>query len=331
MTSTPDTVLPVFDLKAFTDASPAERRVLARTVDDALESVGFLALVGHGIDQSAIDEVRSTADTFFNLPDHLKSDLVPTTPGAPGFHPVETGSLARTMGLKRSPDHKESFTVGPVDLPPARYSRRPEAMRWFPHNRWPEVERMRESWTLYYRQASAVSKRLMRVFEVSLGLREGAFTDGCQRETSVLSAVHYPPQPPSHFDRTRAGPHSDYSTLTLFHKTEGADRLEILRDDGEWTAVVAPPGGLVVNIGDLMARWVDDRWVSRVHRVVGPTPGPAGARGGSISIGFFHQPDYDALIQPPLAPGQAGSASSGVRAGAYLAAKMNRQHERAGV
>ena len=52
-------------------------------------------------------------------------------------------------------------------------------------------------------------------------------------------------------------------------------------------------GSFVVNLGDLMAAWTNDRWVSTLHRVVTPT----GDLGDRISIAFFHQPTYDARIE----------------------------------
>ena len=287
MLETSDDELPVFDIGAFAAAAPTERAELVAGVDDALGSMGFLVLVGHGIDPAAFDDARERAREFFALDLDVKMEHLPTAAGAPGFYPVKAGSLARTMGLKRSPDLKESFTIGPVDRPPARYSRQADAYRWFPQNRWPAVDRMRESWTALYRQASVVARQLLQVFEVASDQPDGAFTDRCLNETSTLSAIHYPPQPPSHYDRARAGPHSDYGTFTMLHKAPDSDRLEILRDDGEWVAVAAPPGGLIVNIGDLMTRWVGDRWVSRActgssgHRPV--WTGPAGAASRSAS------------------------------------------------
>ena len=50
------------------------------------------------------------------------------------------------------------------------------------------------------------------------------------------------------------------------------------------------PGAFVVNLGDLMAAWTNDRWRSTLHRVVVPDD-DTGVR---ISIAFFHQPDFDA-------------------------------------
>jgi isopenicillin N synthase-like dioxygenase len=59
----------------------------------------------------------------------------------------------------------------------------------------------------------------------------------------------------------------------------------------------------VVNIGDLLMRWTNDRWLSNMHRVVNPpVDGPARAR---LSIAFFNHPNYDALIECLPSQGRA--------------------------
>ena len=56
------------------------------------------------------------------------------------------------------------------------------------------------------------------------------------------------------------------------------------------------PGTFIVNLGDLMAEWTNDRWVSTLHRVINPPRDQAlGSR--RLSMAFFHQPNYDAVIE----------------------------------
>jgi len=73
---------------------------------------------------------------------------------------------------------------------------------------------------------------------------------------------------------------------------------------GEWIDVETDPDNFVVNIGDLLMRWTNDRWVSNMHRVVNP-PATVAARAKRLSIAFFHQPNYDALIECIAPPRQA--------------------------
>ncbi|TJW17476.1 MAG: hypothetical protein E5W82_00280 [Mesorhizobium sp.] len=88
-------------------------------------------------------------------------------------------------------------------------------------------------------------------------------------------------------------------------------------------------GAFVINIGDLMARWTNDRWVSTMHRVVNPTvkegpPAEAGGRDRRQSMAFFHQPNWNAeikVLDVCLASGEAPKYEP-VRSGPYLMAKF---------
>jgi isopenicillin N synthase-like dioxygenase len=64
------------------------------------------------------------------------------------------------------------------------------------------------------------------------------------------------------------------------------------------------PDTLVVNIGDLLMQWTNDRWLSNMHRVVNP-PSPADAGQPRLSIAFFNHPNYDVSIECLAAPGEA--------------------------
>ena len=124
----------------------------------------------------------------------------------------------------------------------------------------------------------------------------------------------------------RAGAHSDYGSLTILLATASAGGLQVRGGDGAWCDVEPVPGTFIVNLGDLMAQWTNDRWVSTLHRVVNPPPDRrAGSRRASIA--FFHQPNHDALIEclptcrrPDEAPRYAPTTS-----GAHLLAKTAKE------
>jgi isopenicillin N synthase-like dioxygenase len=65
---------------------------------------------------------------------------------------------------------------------------------------------------------------------------------------------------------------------------------------GRWVDVATSPTTFVVNIGDLLMRWTNDRWLSNKHRVVNPPLGEGASR-PRLSIAFFNHPNYDALIE----------------------------------
>ena len=51
----------------------------------------------------------------------------------------------------------------------------------------------------------------------------------------------------------------------------------------------------MINLGDMMARWTNDRWLATLHRVAVPPADAAGVRRQSIV--FFHDPRADAVIE----------------------------------
>ena len=65
--------------------------------------------------------------------------------------------------------------------------------------------------------------------------------------------------------------------------------------DLTWLDVAPREDQLLVNIGDMMARWTNDRWRSTVHRVVNP-PAPPGAGRQRMTVGYFLHPNYDADV-----------------------------------
>ena len=90
------------------------------------------------------------------------------------------------------------------------------------------------------------------------------------------------------------GAHTDYGIVTVLW-ADAVPGLQILDPQGEWHDVQPGEGALLINLGDLLARWTNDRYVSTMHRVVPP----ADADGRSLrrrSAAFFHDGNADALI-----------------------------------
>ena len=96
-----------------------------------------------------------------------------------------------------------------------------------------------------------------------------------------------------------------------------------MRDEqGEWIDAPYVPGALLINTGDLIRRWTNDRWCSNQHRVLRP---PASAPTEElISLVFFHEPDDDALIEalPTCVDAAHTALHPPVVAHDYLAEKM---------
>src|SRR5262249_32588136 len=173
----------------------------------------------------------------------------------------------------------------------------PGAAELYAQNVWPDTPaEYREVFTAAYGALEGLGQTLMRVFAVALSVAENFFDDKIDRHFSTLPVNHYPvpdgePEP----SQIRAGEHTDFGSLTILAVGSRAGGLQVRLRDGAWLDVTAEPDEFIVNIGDMMQRWTNDRWLSNVHRVINP---PAQERAGSkrMSLGYFLHPNYDAEI-----------------------------------
>lgn len=292
--------VPMIDVSPFLAGDAAAKQRVARQIGDACRDIGFLTIVGHGVPDSLIQATYDTAKAFFDLPEAEKNRVERPAPDqVRGYSPVMGEGLSYSLDEVTPPDLKESFSIGPVDVPAGDpYFTCAEAGPHFAPNVWPAAPAaMREIWTDYFRAMERLSAQLMRMFAVALGLPETFFDDKIDRHISMFRALNYPDQAePPQPGQLRAGAHSDYGSLTIVRQEDAPGGLQVQNDDGAWIDVKPTPGALVVNIGDLMMQWTNDLWRSTMHRVVNPPRDKAlGSR--RISLVFFHQPNYDAMVE----------------------------------
>ena len=315
---------PIFDLGRFEAAGGAGRRALADEVDAICRNTGFLAIANHGVPRAAIGGVWSKAQAFFDLPPEEKQRARAPYPGYPyGYLGPELEALAKSRNVEAPPDLKESFNGGPLRAPADMVD--PEALAFcYAATIWPDQPQgFQAAWSAYYGALEDLAARIMRLFATALKLPEDYFDAFIDAPVSALRALNYPAQQrPPREGQLRAGAHTDYGSLTILLPQEGSRGLEIASRDGGWIEAPAVPGAFIINIGDLMQRWTNDRWVSTLHRVANP-PGPdASLRRQSLA--FFHQPNWFAEIdclEACLAPGETPKYAP-VLSGPYLMSKF---------
>jgi len=289
--------VPIIDLSPFALPDAAAQLRLAREVDRACRDIGFLVIAGHGIPRASVERAFAAGQAFFAQPPHEKARTVPPDGRVRGYTAIGRQGLAYSLGEETPPDLFERFRMGRFDVPDDEYHR---ARRggFFAENLWPrQPAGFRPALTSYYAEMEALAERLMRLFALALDLPRDFFADKIDRHVSSLCLNFYPSQPEAPLPgQLRAGAHTDYGSLTIVAPTQAPGALQVLDRGGEWRDVDPPPGSFVVNLGDLMAQWTNDRWVSTLHRVANP---PRDVAGDSerLSLVFFHQPNDDALIE----------------------------------
>jgi isopenicillin N synthase-like dioxygenase len=311
------TVVPVIDLTRARHGGPADRLRVARQIDAACRDSGFFTITGHGVDRQTIADLRAAAHAFFALPLAAKLQARHPVPGTNrGYHPVGGEALAAANDQAAPPDLKEFFHVGPVDVTNDPYYTGEPGRQYFLPNIWPAVpsgfERVA---TVYYRTLSGLVVVLMRLAALALGLEETVFDRKVDRSIGTMRLNYYPAQTASpRPGQPRAGAHTDYGGFTILSGEDVPGGLQVRARSGEWIDVRTEPNNFVVNIGDLLMRWTNDRWLANLHRVVNP-PSMSAPRGARLSIAFFSHPNYDVLVECIAAPGEAKHAP--ILSGAY--------------
>jgi isopenicillin N synthase-like dioxygenase len=302
---------------------------LGPQLDAALREVGFVTVRNHGIADDVRDRYFDAIREFFAMPIADKEAIaIGRSPCHRGYVGVGTealdgalGNADDAIGTAAAGDLKETLDTG-IDHGPDH----PEVLAGTAlhgPNQWPDLPGFREAVEAYRAAVVAVSERIHEVMAVGLGLRADHFAAQPGETMYHLRLIHYPPQ-----DRVTPAPgqwgcgaHTDYGTLTVL-ADDGVGGLQVQMRSGEWVDVVVPAGELVVNIGDLMAIWTNDRWVSNPHRVVNP-PGR-----DRYSSPLFVEPGFHLRIETlPTCLDEDGTSRHGpVVTGPYLLSRFDGTH-----
>ena len=291
--------VPVIDIAAFDGGDPAARAAVVEAVRDACTTLGFFQVTGHGVPDELVAGMLGANDDFFALPLHAKQALVSPPEINRGYSGLGAESLAYSLGLDAPPDLFESFNAARDEVDETDPAVAAERHRFLAPNVWPEdLPSMRTRTVAYYEAAAVLARTITRIFAVALDVPETFFVDRCGHAIEVLRLIRYERQPGSPDPvegQQRIGAHTDYGIVTVLYADQVAG-LEIVGPDGEWWPVVPADGAFVVNIGDLLAHWTNDRWRSTIHRVAPP---PMGTEGPALrrSAAFFLDGDYDTVVE----------------------------------
>ncbi len=290
---------------------------MAAQLDAALCSTGFVLLANHGVRSDTKADLLVAMRQFFAQSSEQKNRLsIANSYAHRGYVGIAAESLDEQTTL--AGDLKETLDTGPDHLPD-----HPDVVAGTPlhgPNQMPDLPGFREAFDAYRTQVIEAAERTQRAMALALGCPPDALLS--LGETFYnLRMIHYPAQDriTPEVGQLGCGAHTDYGSLTLL-TDDGVGGLQVMKRNGEWIDIVVPEDLLVMNLGDLMAIWTNERWVSNPHRVINP---PAQDR---YSVPLFVTPPYHATIQCLPSCVGAGAKYEPMQAGPYLVSRFDATH-----
>lgn len=281
--------IPIIDISGYLDGS--NKSGVAMRIGQACEDIGFFMIRGHGIDRHLLQQLERTSTVFFDSP--LASKQLCEGPFGLGYMGQGRENVAATLKEgSNTQDYKESLNL----TLPVR------------EGVWPTNDELRQLCATYYRQMETLASQLMRLFALALNLDEHFFDDKIDKPYTTLRLLNYPEFCTHEADTvpgvvtTRNAEHTDYGTLTILYSSDSRG-LQAQSRQGEWINVDCINNNddnqvdddvFIINIGDLMMNWTNDRWVSTLHRVIAHHETHGRRRS---SMPFFHNPNPDAVIE----------------------------------
>ncbi|MEM7096278.1 MAG: 2-oxoglutarate and iron-dependent oxygenase domain-containing protein [Actinomycetota bacterium] len=247
--------IPVVDIGPWrSSGNRADLDAAATILRDACERVGFFQLVGHGLGQDRIDDVFDWTRRFHDLPFEVKQTINIDNPGHPlggvGYLPIGERRLPRRAKGNRN----EAFLM------------KSDKTIAFDDNQWlPEaaLPGFRDAVERYAGAAEATALELVTVYAVALDLEPDWFDEAMQEPFWRLRLTHYPPNEQVEGAHGIA-PHVDTTFFTLLLQ-DGPGLVIYSAERDAWIQAPVVPGAIVVNTGELLRQWSNDRFLSTRH------------------------------------------------------------------
>ncbi|KAI9740255.1 MAG: hypothetical protein M1834_004833 [Cirrosporium novae-zelandiae] len=310
-----DLVIPLIDFSRYLHGTPSEKAAIGNAMAHGFKTAGFIYLQNHGIPSDTVENVFAQSAQFFARPQEQKDKLSWTTPQSNRGYVVMGREKVSRLTTKEdvekmrgsNPDLKESFEIGREDTPGFKNN--------WPTSPDPADTTFTQTMQSFFLTAKALHINVMRAIALGMNLPETYFDAYTSAGDNNLRLLHYPPVKKSVFEQNkgqvRAGDHTDYGSVTLlFQDMRGG--LQVLSPQGTWVNATPIPGTIVINAGDLLARWSNDIIKSTNHRVIEPPLPPSAGAGGEeglqqqegdqvyparYSVAYFCNPNFESDIE----------------------------------
>lgn len=257
-------MIPVLDVSRYLAGDTAELPRLGGALRHAFENVGFYYLRGHGVPKSLIAATFAECERFHAQPMEQKRALLINEHNI-GYMPMG-GSIARSSKVNNNtkPSVNEAFFL--------RRERTPDDpdvianKRFRGLNQWPaDLPGFRDTVLAYMSAMEQLGQTLVRVYAVALDLPADYFDAMFAKPNMIQRLTHYPPRESFDDNEFSIAPHTDSGFMTLLAPS-AVPGLSIRLPDGTWFDAPSDPDAFIVNGGDILKRWTNDRFLSTPHR-----------------------------------------------------------------
>ncbi|NEW79489.1 MAG: isopenicillin N synthase family oxygenase [Gelidibacter sp.] len=253
--------IPSVDLSDFLSGDPARKQKFINEIGEAYEEIGFVALRGHFLSDELTENLYKEVKNFFDLPDEVKQSYeIEGIGGQRGY----TSFGKESAKGKKEGDLKEFWHFGQeVEGNEALKAEYPKNVLV------KEIPNFNSVGMESYKMLEKTAIYVLRALALYIGLDEMYFDNYVINGNSILRPIYYPPIIGEPKGAVRAAAHGDINLITLLMGASSAG-LEVQNKQGDWIPVTSLPEQLVVNVGDMLERFTNNKLRSTIHRVVNP-------------------------------------------------------------
>ncbi|KAL7274301.1 hypothetical protein RUND412_002794 [Rhizina undulata] len=321
--------LKLIDFSPFFNGSKEDKLAVGKGLVDGFKDAGFVYIKNHDISQETIQKVFSESAKFFSCPKDQKDAVAWTTPQSNRGYLSSTRWRPTVAELNsNSPELQESFEIGRDDVPGNP-------------NRWPDVfdgtgKEFKATMKNFFEKCKDLNIVIMRAIALGMGLEENFFDKFFDGGNHNLRLLHYPAQSKEVFKKDQSQvlrllEHSDFGSVTLLFQDDRGG-LQVRSPGGTFVDATPIPGTIVINAGDLLARWSNNTIRSTEHRVVEPpiciTP-ESDVHPARYSCAYFCNPNFDAYIEalPGTYESEEKRIYPGINCGDYMVERLASYYE----
>mgnify|MGYP001409078901 CR=1 FL=1 len=255
------TNIPSVDLADFVSDDPARKQKFVDEIGKAYEEIGFVALKNHFLSDDLVEELYKEVKAFFNLPVETKQQY--EIEGLAGQRGYISFGKEHAKGKKEG-DLKEFWHFGQEPAEDANLKEE------YPENvQVKELKDFNHVGMEAYRMLEKTGIYVLRALALYIGLEETYFDHWASNGNSILRPIHYPPIISKPLGAERAAAHGDINLITLLMGAHGRG-LQVLTNDGEWIDAIAEKDEIVINVGDMLSRYTNNKLKSTIHKVINP-------------------------------------------------------------